>query len=70
MRSLTVIAPAKVNLFLGVGALRPDGYHAVTTVMHALDLADTVRLTPADDLGLANKIHKWKPPSVRLPSIA
>ena len=53
MRSLTVIAPAKVNLFLGVGALRPDGYHAVTTVMHALELADTVRLTPADDLTLS-----------------
>ena len=53
MHSLTITAPAKVNLFLGVGALRPDGYHSVTTVMHALQLADTVRLTPADDLTLS-----------------
>jgi 4-diphosphocytidyl-2-C-methyl-D-erythritol kinase len=53
MRSLTITAPAKVNLFLGVGAVRADGYHAVTTVMHALELADTVRLTPADDLTLS-----------------
>lgn len=53
MRSLTITAPAKINLFLGVGALRPDGYHAVTTVMHAVQLADVVRLTPADDLTLS-----------------
>jgi len=53
MHSLMITAPAKVNLFLGVGALRPDGYHSVTTVMHALQLADTVRLTPADDLTLS-----------------
>jgi 4-diphosphocytidyl-2-C-methyl-D-erythritol kinase len=50
MSDLVVSAPAKVNLFLGVGALRPDGYHNVVTIMHALDLADTVRLTPADEL--------------------
>ena len=53
MRSLTVAAPAKVNLFLGVGPRRRDGYHSVQTVLHTLALADTVRLTPADDLTLA-----------------
>lgn len=37
-----VIAPAKVNLLLAVGAPRPDGYHQVTTVMHALALHDTL----------------------------
>lgn len=52
MRSLFVSAPAKVNLFLGVGAGRPDGYHSVTTVLHTLELADTVVLTPADELTL------------------
>jgi 4-diphosphocytidyl-2C-methyl-D-erythritol kinase len=50
MRSLTVAAPAKVNLFLGVGPMRPDGYHSVQTVLHTLKLSDTVRLTPADAL--------------------
>lgn len=52
MRSLAISAPAKVNLFLRVGSLRPDGYHDVQTVLHSLDLADTVTLTPADTLTL------------------
>ena len=53
MLSLTVTAPAKVNLFLGVGPRRRDGYHSVQTVLHTLALADTVRLTPADALTVA-----------------
>lgn len=56
MRSLIVSAPAKVNLFLGVGAKRPDGYHTVTTVLHALDLVDTLVLTPADELTLSSDV--------------
>lgn len=43
-------APAKVNLFLGVGSLRPDGYHAVRTVLHAVELCDRVTLRPSDQL--------------------
>lgn len=42
--SVRVVAPAKVNLFLGVGAKRADGYHDVTTVMHALALHDTLHV--------------------------
>jgi 4-diphosphocytidyl-2-C-methyl-D-erythritol kinase len=53
MRSLAVTAPAKINLFLGVGSLRADGFHSVQTVLHTLTLADTVRLTPADELSVA-----------------
>ena len=52
MQSLRISAPAKVNLFLGVGAAMPDGYHEVRTVLHTLELADTVTLTPADELAL------------------
>lgn len=59
-RTLEVIAPAKVNLHLAVGDVRPDGYHAVCTVLHTLALADVVRVSeaPSDsfacspDLGL------------------
>ncbi len=36
------VAPAKVNLFLGVGEHRRDGLHQVVTVMHALSIHDTV----------------------------
>lgn len=50
MQGLTVYAPAKVNLFLGIGAQRADGYHDVTSVFQTIELCDVVRLTPADEL--------------------
>jgi 4-diphosphocytidyl-2-C-methyl-D-erythritol kinase len=52
MRCLTVVAPAKVNLFLGIGAVRPDGHHDLHSIFQTLQLHDTLRLTPADSLGL------------------
>ncbi|WP_241156612.1 MULTISPECIES: 4-(cytidine 5'-diphospho)-2-C-methyl-D-erythritol kinase [unclassified Adlercreutzia] len=47
--SIKLVSPAKVNLFLGVGARRSDGYHDVTNVMHAVTLHDVmyVRCAPA-----------------------
>lgn len=39
---LKVVAPAKVNLYLGVGAKRADGYHPVENVMHTLLLHDVL----------------------------
>ncbi|ABD13308.1 4-diphosphocytidyl-2-C-methyl-D-erythritol kinase [Frankia casuarinae] len=41
-------APAKVNLHLGVGPLRPDGYHDVITVLQAVSLFDDVSATSVD----------------------
>jgi 4-diphosphocytidyl-2-C-methyl-D-erythritol kinase len=43
-----VRASAKLNLHLAVGRLRPDGYHDLTTVFHAIDLCDEVEATPGD----------------------
>lgn len=40
--AIKLVAPAKVNLFLGVGAREADGYHAATSVMHALSLHDNI----------------------------
>ena len=37
-----LIAPAKVNLYLAIGARRDDGYHDAATVMHTLNLHDVV----------------------------
>lgn len=51
--ALELIAPAKVNLYLAVGGLREDGYHDVTTVLHALALHDTLTLTPAPSFTFA-----------------
>ena len=45
--SVTVTAPAKVNLGLSVGPLRPDGYHDIATVFHALSLHDTITVEHA-----------------------
>ncbi|MQY29860.1 4-diphosphocytidyl-2-C-methyl-D-erythritol kinase [Nocardia sp. RB56] len=36
-----------MNLHLGVGELRPDGYHDLTTVFQALSLSDDVSVAPA-----------------------
>jgi 4-diphosphocytidyl-2-C-methyl-D-erythritol kinase len=41
-------APAKVNVFLTVGARRQDGLHEIESVMQAVSLFDTVLLEPAD----------------------
>ena len=50
--SVTVRAPGKVNLYLGVGDRREDGYHELTTVFHAVSLADDITVRPADVLSL------------------
>lgn len=50
--SVTVRVPGKVNLFLGVGDRRGDGYHELTTVFHAVSLSDEVTLRTADLLSL------------------
>lgn len=50
--AIRVEAPAKLNLYLGVGARRPDGYHDVETILVALDLADSVTVEPAAELSL------------------
>jgi 4-diphosphocytidyl-2-C-methyl-D-erythritol kinase len=47
-----VRVPAKINLHLGVGPLRPDGYHELHTVYHAIALYDEVSARPADTLAL------------------
>ncbi|MFD4430390.1 4-(cytidine 5'-diphospho)-2-C-methyl-D-erythritol kinase [Nocardia sp. NPDC058497] len=47
---VVVRAPSKVNLHLGVGDLRPDGYHDLTTVFQALSLSDELELAPSASL--------------------
>ena len=47
--SVTVRAPAKINLHLGVGAVRPDGFHPLETVYQACRLYDDVTVTDADE---------------------
>lgn len=50
--SVTVRVPGKVNLYLEVGDRRSDGFHELTTVFHAVSLADDVTVRDADVLSL------------------
>ena len=45
--TVKAVAPAKVNLYLGVGPRRADGYHDVCNVMQTVMLHDVVYLWPA-----------------------
>ena len=51
--SVTARAPSKVNLHLGVGPRRDDGYHDLVTVFQALSLHDDVRVARANELSVA-----------------
>jgi 4-diphosphocytidyl-2-C-methyl-D-erythritol kinase len=44
-REVVVWAPAKINLFLEVLDKRPDGYHAIATLMLAIRRFDTLGIT-------------------------
>src|ERR1035441_631894 len=54
----TVRSHAKINLGLGIGALRPDGFHSLATVYQTLELYDLVTVTtcpaPATTLRLTS----------------
>ena len=52
MGPVKVRVPAKINLHLGVGPLRPDGFHELTTVYHAIGIFDELTARPADTLAL------------------
>ena len=54
MSSLSLRAPAKINLHLEVLGLRDDGFHELSMVMQTLDLADelTVESAPAEQVSL------------------
>ena len=43
--SLLVLTPAKVNLILRVLERRPDGFHAIWSLMHTIGLNDELTLT-------------------------
>ncbi len=50
--SVTIVAPAKLNLYLHVTGRRDDGYHLLESLIAFADLHDVVRAAPARALGL------------------
>lgn len=49
-RAVSVSAPGKVNLFLALGAARPDGYHPLNTIFAQIGLSETVTVSPLKSL--------------------
>lgn len=48
MSPLSLLAPAKLNLFLHVTARRADGYHELQTLFQLLDHGDRLRFAPQE----------------------
>jgi len=55
-RSVTVAAPAKLNLALAVTGKRADGYHDLASIFATLDLVDDVRVAPHKTLEVRNTL--------------
>ena len=48
-KKITVLAPAKINVCLGVTGKRADGYHDIDSVMQTVSLCDKVSVTLAEN---------------------
>lgn len=66
---VTIVAPAKINLWLRVGALEPSGYHRISTLFCALDLSDTVILREAGSSQEPILRAEFAPPLDALPDL-
>lgn len=47
--NITVSANAKLNLYLDITGKRSDGYHTISSVMHTVDLRDSVTMELTSD---------------------
>lgn len=48
MQSCSLIAPAKINLYLEIIGDRPDGFHELVMIMQSVALADQIDIKPSD----------------------
>lgn len=48
-QTLSLLSPAKLNLFLHITGRRPDGYHNLQTLFQLLDYGDTLSFTLRND---------------------
>lgn len=56
--SATVRVPAKVNVFLAVRGLRPDGYHELVTILQTVGIHDRVRVRASPGLLARHPSHQ------------
>ena len=52
MQSCSLIAPAKINLYLEIIGDRPDGFHELLMIMQSVALADQIDIKPSDTQGI------------------
>ncbi len=62
MESLTLLSPAKLNLFLHITGKRDDGYHNLQTVFRLLDWGDDIRFVVTDKQFEINSDELIPPP--------
>lgn len=60
---LSVLTPAKVNLFLNLRPRRPDGFHEIASIMQAIRLWDRLDVEPRED-GLHGLIFSCNVPDL------
>ncbi len=61
MRSYSLIAPAKINLYLEIIGDRPDNYHELAMVLQSISLADKIDIR---SIGIENIVVRCKHPLV------
>ena len=52
MKSISVKAPAKINLFLDIVGRLPNGYHEIESVMQTIDLFDYVKISEDEEISV------------------
>ncbi|MEG1569210.1 MAG: 4-(cytidine 5'-diphospho)-2-C-methyl-D-erythritol kinase, partial [Oscillospiraceae bacterium] len=52
MRSVTVLAPAKLNLTLDITGIAPNGYHEMDMLMQAVNLYENVTVRKSSELAV------------------
>ena len=62
-RSLSLHAPAKLNLYLAILGKRADGYHNLYTLFQRISLFDEIRIVPADGKSPLLKVSGFPVPS-------
>lgn len=61
MNTITMKAPAKINLTLDVTGRRENGYHDLRMLMQSIDLCDEMTLTKTDTPGIQFTMNKTLP---------
>lgn len=63
--AITILAPAKINLFLKVLRKRPDGYHDIFSWFQAIDLCDKIDIARSPDSGIELTVNHPSVPTGR-----